>query len=127
MAQKKYIRHHAIVAHFAQRLRDTRRASGMSQQDLARRAKVSTTYIGKLERGESSVGIDMLARLAEALDVELTALLVGATNKAPGIEAVRATIKQKATQLTSRADGPALQAMAVIMGLVDNALARQSN
>src|SRR5947209_8444681 len=102
MAQKKHIRHHSIVAHFAQRLRDTRRASGMSQQDLARRAKVSTTYIGKLERGESSVGIDMLARLAEALDVELTALLVGATNKAPGIEAVRATIKQKATQLSSR-------------------------
>ena len=61
MAQKKHIRHHAIVAHFAERLRDTRRASGMSQQDLARRAKVSTTYIGKLERGESSVGIDMAA------------------------------------------------------------------
>ena len=101
MAQKKHIRHHPIVAHFAARLRETRTASGLSQQALAQRAKVSTTYIGKLERGESSVGIDMLARLSEALGIEPVALLAGAATKSLGIEAVRLTIKQKATQLSS--------------------------
>jgi len=60
------------------------------------------------------------------LGIEPFTLLAGAAIKSPGIEAVRLTIKQKAAQLSARDNSQALQALAVVMGLVDNALARQA-
>jgi len=41
----------------------------MSQQELARRAQISVPYAGRLERVEAAPGIDLLDRLARALEV----------------------------------------------------------
>ena len=61
---------------FAGNLRNARHASGLSQEELAFRADVDRTYVSSLERGVYSATIDVVARLAEVLDVEPADLLV---------------------------------------------------
>ncbi len=53
------------------RLRDLRLEQGISQEALSHRAGVHRTYIGRLERGESGVTVDMLAAILAALGVSL--------------------------------------------------------
>jgi transcriptional regulator with XRE-family HTH domain len=57
------------------RLRQTRKAKGMSQYTLAAKAKVSREYIRLLEGGRSDPTVGMLTKLAKALGVPVTELL----------------------------------------------------
>jgi transcriptional regulator with XRE-family HTH domain len=59
---------------FGKRLRALRNGLGVSQQLLGKMAKCSGRFIGELERGEKSVSIDTLSRIADALDVPLREL-----------------------------------------------------
>jgi transcriptional regulator with XRE-family HTH domain len=57
-------------------IRRAREAKGMTQLELARRAKVAQGYISDLEAGtKRNPGIAILQRLAKALGVPVTALL----------------------------------------------------
>jgi transcriptional regulator with XRE-family HTH domain len=58
------------------KLRRLRMKKGLSQYALAKEADVSREYIRKLETGESDPTVGMLQRLADALDVPVTDLLV---------------------------------------------------
>jgi transcriptional regulator with XRE-family HTH domain len=74
-SRKRSIRQPAIVQAFAQRLREIRGAKEMTQRDLAAKAEVTLTYISRLEAGGAAPGIDLLERLAQALEIELAELL----------------------------------------------------
>jgi transcriptional regulator with XRE-family HTH domain len=63
-------------------LRKLRRVKGLSQEELAHRAKIDRTYISALERSLYAAGIDVVDRLARALGVEAADLLTRPT--APG-------------------------------------------
>lgn len=76
MAKRKVrIEHDPIVGIFAARLREVRLSRGMTQTDLATRAVVTPTYVGKLEAGTVAPGIDLVARLAKALGTTVADLL----------------------------------------------------
>jgi transcriptional regulator with XRE-family HTH domain len=72
---KKRIQHDAIVQHFSRQLRELRRARGLTQAELARQARVTTSYVTRLEAAGAAPGIDLVARLAAALRVAVTELL----------------------------------------------------
>jgi transcriptional regulator with XRE-family HTH domain len=57
-------------------LRKLRRAQGLSQEELAHRAKIDRTYISALERSIYAAGIDVVDRLARVLGVEAADLLI---------------------------------------------------
>lgn len=59
----------------ARNLRLYRQKSGLSQEELAHRAGINRTYISAIERCVYAVSVDILARLAEALNVEASDLL----------------------------------------------------
>ena len=61
---------------FAINLRRARRAANLSQEELAHRADIDRTYISALERAVYSATIDVVDRLAIALEVEPADLLV---------------------------------------------------
>jgi transcriptional regulator with XRE-family HTH domain len=65
-------------------LRKHRDATGLSQEELAHRAKIDRTYISSLERCVYSASIDVVDRLAKALGVEAYDLLLP-----PSREAIR--------------------------------------
>jgi transcriptional regulator with XRE-family HTH domain len=59
----------------AANLRRLRKKQGLSQEELAYRANIDRTYVSSIERGVYAVTIDILDRLARALDVEAWELL----------------------------------------------------
>nr|WP_081496375.1 helix-turn-helix transcriptional regulator [Herbaspirillum sp. YR522] len=65
-----------LVHTFALNVRERRRALGVSQEALAEAAGVHRTYIGMIERGEKNVTIYNIERIAIALDVTASSLLV---------------------------------------------------
>jgi transcriptional regulator with XRE-family HTH domain len=55
---------------FAANLRRLRHAKGLSQEDLAHEAEVNRTYLSKIEKGSTWVGLEIIAKLAAVLQVE---------------------------------------------------------
>ncbi|HEX6984271.1 MAG TPA: helix-turn-helix domain-containing protein [Planctomycetaceae bacterium] len=97
MAKRKpRITQAAIVERFAARLRELRRSRGMTQAELARQAKVTLSYIGKLEAGLSAPGIDLVERLADALGVPFAEMVPQA--EPPDSETV---LREQARKLTA--------------------------
>lgn len=54
----------------ARNLRRLRRDKGISQEDLADRAGVNRNYPGLLEREQYAASVDVLEKLADALEVD---------------------------------------------------------
>jgi transcriptional regulator with XRE-family HTH domain len=74
-SRKRRIRHGPIVRAFAEQLRRLRLARGLTQREVASRAHVTLSYISKLEAGGAAPGIDLLERLAQALEAGVVELL----------------------------------------------------
>jgi transcriptional regulator with XRE-family HTH domain len=60
---------------FAANLRRLRHAKGLSQEDLAYEAEVNRTYMSKIEKGATYVGLEIIGKLAAVLEVEPAELL----------------------------------------------------
>jgi transcriptional regulator with XRE-family HTH domain len=52
-----------------------RRARGLSQEALAWEAGVNRSYMARIETGQTSVGLDIIVKLAAVLEVEPAELL----------------------------------------------------
>ncbi len=71
------------VRHFlSRRLRALRRQRDLSQRQLGHQAGLSAKFIGEVERGEKSISVDSLYRVAIALEVPLRHLTDVPTPKA---------------------------------------------
>jgi transcriptional regulator with XRE-family HTH domain len=71
----RQIKQTEIVRFFADRLRSIRQSRGMTQRELANRANITLSYISKLEAAGAAPGIDLVERLANALETDVAALL----------------------------------------------------
>lgn len=54
----------------ARNLKRLRSEKGMSQEELADRADINRNYVGMIERSENAATVDMLEKLADALDAK---------------------------------------------------------
>jgi transcriptional regulator with XRE-family HTH domain len=59
------------------RIRDLRRAKGLSQEDLADKCGVHRTFMGTVERGESNLSFSNIFKVASTLGISLSALFEG--------------------------------------------------
>lgn len=59
---------------FGQNVRYWRKQRGMSQEDLAERAKIHVTYVSGVETGYRNPTLKVIGRIAEALGVEANTL-----------------------------------------------------
>jgi transcriptional regulator with XRE-family HTH domain len=60
---------------FGAHLRQLRTARGLTQAQLAEKARTSTPFISQLERGVTTPSLGMILRLAEALDCRASDLI----------------------------------------------------
>ncbi|MBI5888430.1 MAG: helix-turn-helix transcriptional regulator [Deltaproteobacteria bacterium] len=60
-----------VKALIGQRIKELRRASGMSQEVLAEKMGISSKYLSSIERGKENPTLDTFISLAAALGVEL--------------------------------------------------------
>jgi len=59
---------------FGIRLKQLRKRKGWSQDQLARKAGLNSSYVGRIERAERNVSLEVIQKLAEALGVEIKEL-----------------------------------------------------
>jgi len=64
-----------IPEQFAQNLRKIRSERGITQAQLALDAGLDVSFMNEIERAKRNVSIETAAKLAKALDVEITDLL----------------------------------------------------
>lgn len=64
-----------ILVKFGQRVRQEREKLGLSQEELANKAKVHRTYIGMIERAEKNITLVNIEKIAKALNIEVWNLL----------------------------------------------------
>ena len=67
-----------VLKALAKIIKDRREKAGISQTELAERAKLHRTYISNIERGTQNVSIEILCRIAEALGTSISDLIVSA-------------------------------------------------
>lgn len=60
-----------------QRIRQHRISRGWTQEGLAQRTSVSTSFIGHLERGTRKASLDTIVAISNALDISMDYLLAG--------------------------------------------------
>ena len=57
---------------FGLALRDARLHAGLTQTDVAKRARASQTYVSRVELGEQNVTLASMARLARAVGLDVS-------------------------------------------------------
>lgn len=71
---KKTKRQQSFLDQFGKRLRSLRKASKLSQAELAERAKCNISFIGSIERGQKTPTLPTIAKIADGLDLHITKL-----------------------------------------------------
>ncbi len=62
---------------FGANLRASRVAKGLTQEQLARKCKVTSDYISMLEHGRANVGLDNIVKIAKGLRIPIAELIKG--------------------------------------------------
>lgn len=65
-----------MLVRFGERLRKVRTAKGVSQEALAAKAGLHRTYVSSVERGKRNISLVNIDKLATALGVPMTKLVV---------------------------------------------------
>jgi transcriptional regulator with XRE-family HTH domain len=71
-----------LLKALGQRIRELRTEKGFSQEAFADHCGVHRTFMGTIERGESNLSFQNIARVAAALGVTLSILFMGLEEKA---------------------------------------------
>ena len=79
-----------LLKALGQRIRELRTEKGYSQEAFADHCGVHRTFMGTIERGESNLSFQNIAKVATALDVTLSVLFMGLEDRA-GSTAVQTT------------------------------------
>lgn len=66
-----------LLSGFGARVRSLREATGASQEDFARAVGIDRAYYGRIERGKQNISLVTAAKIASALEIELTDLFIG--------------------------------------------------
>lgn len=64
-----------ILKKFGERVRDFRKKSDYSQEELANKAGLHRTYIGMIERAEKNITLINIEKIAFALEVNIDELI----------------------------------------------------
>lgn len=62
---------------FERRIKDRRNRLGISQEAVAERSGIARAYVGQVETGMRKIGLNNIARLAVALELDLAKLMKG--------------------------------------------------
>jgi transcriptional regulator with XRE-family HTH domain len=65
-----------ILIQFGNKVRETRKEKGFSQEELAHRANLHRTYIGMIERAEKNITLLNIEKIANALEVNINELMI---------------------------------------------------
>lgn len=65
-----------VLLLFGKRVQEIRKSHALSQEQLAELVGVHRTYIGMIERAEKNITLLNIAKLAKALNIDMSELLI---------------------------------------------------
>lgn len=71
-----------LLMALGQRIRELRTEQGYSQEGFADKCGVHRTFMGTIERGESNLSFQNIAKVATTLNIPLSTLFIGLEGKA---------------------------------------------
>lgn len=92
-----------ILRALGQRIRELRTQHGYSQEAFADKCGVHRTFMGTIERGESNLSFQNIAKVAATLDVTLSALFLDLESKAALLTSKSASTGPKSESLAKPA------------------------
>jgi transcriptional regulator with XRE-family HTH domain len=69
------VKEQTISERFGQVIKAVRERQGMSQEKLAELAEIDRTYVSMIERGKRHPTLEVASRIAEALEMRLSAII----------------------------------------------------
>ncbi len=83
-----------------QRIRKKRKALGLSQEELAEKADISTTHMSHIETGNTKLSLAVFVSIAEALDCQTDELLydIGTASRHISYENILLTLERCTTR-----------------------------
>lgn len=72
-----------LLKELGDRIRKLRKQRGITQQQLAEKARMDRTYVVAVELGKTNLTIGVLSRFAEALEVSIESILLGIARATP--------------------------------------------
>jgi len=90
------VRHQSI---FVQNLRKHRRKCGLTQAQLAEKVNVSTHHIGMIELSRNNPTLELVERIAEALNIKIYELFMDSVSPHAEFERLRLEIREDMKQL----------------------------
>lgn len=60
-----------ILKELGARIRQTRKAADLTQEDLAEKAGLDRSYIGSIERGQRNITFTVLCQIVHALEIDI--------------------------------------------------------
>ncbi|OXL18942.1 helix-turn-helix domain-containing protein [Psychrobacter sp. DAB_AL32B] len=60
---------------FGKRVREVRKAKGISQEKLAEMAGIDRSYMGNIERGEKNITLKKIYEICDALEIDIKLLI----------------------------------------------------
>ena len=63
-----------LLNKFGNRVRELRKAQGLSQEELAEKANLHFTYVGAVEKGERNLSLKAIQKIAHGLGVNISEL-----------------------------------------------------
>jgi len=84
---------------FVQNLRKYRRKTGLTQAQLAEKVNVSTHHIGMIELSRNNPTLELVERIAEALNIKTYELFIDLLSPNEELEQLRQEIKADMKQL----------------------------
>ena len=65
-----------ILIKFGHKVREERLKRGLTQEEFSSKAGVHRTYIGMIERAEKNITLESMKKIANALNLKLSQLLI---------------------------------------------------
>jgi len=84
---------------FVKNLKEKRQKSGLTQAQLAEKVNVSTHHIGMIELSRNYPTLELVERIANALDIEIYELFIDPLSPNTELEQLRHEIKGDTKQL----------------------------
>lgn len=122
LQKAKKIKHADIVRGFAVQLRLLRLKRGLSQAEVAAKSGVHVTYLSRLERGEASPGLDLMDRVAVALEVPVTELIPA--RETDPLALLQDQARRRLESIIRHGDVSSLGILNPILAMIDDMLAR---
>ncbi|MCL2578704.1 MAG: helix-turn-helix domain-containing protein [Oscillospiraceae bacterium] len=80
------------LKHIGENIRTARKSKSLTIEMLAELAGISESFLGTLERGESSLSIETLINLCKVLDVSADSIIMGSAELPPPISDKKDTL-----------------------------------